>query len=82
MRRPSIKSSLLLIFTGIAVLFGLVAYLAIDGLGKTNGSTEEIADHWLPSVRHFFVKGHGSLQRLKLVLTLFFSTARVKRSES
>ncbi|MGO7986136.1 HAMP domain-containing methyl-accepting chemotaxis protein [Rhizobium leguminosarum] len=51
MRRPNIKSSLLLIFSGIALLFGLVAYLAVDGLRKTNGSTEEIASHWLPSVQ-------------------------------
>ncbi|PDS42268.1 methyl-accepting chemotaxis protein [Rhizobium anhuiense] len=51
MRRPNIKSSLLLIFSGIALLFGLVAYLAVDGLRKTNGSTEEIAAHWLPSVQ-------------------------------
>ncbi|PDT14042.1 methyl-accepting chemotaxis protein [Rhizobium sp. J15] len=51
MHRPNIKSSLLLIFSGIAVLFGLVAYLAVDGLRKTNGSTEEIANHWLPSVQ-------------------------------
>ncbi|WP_029871285.1 HAMP domain-containing methyl-accepting chemotaxis protein [Rhizobium leguminosarum] len=51
MRRPNIKSSLLLIFSGIALLFGLVAYLAVDGLRKTNGSTEEIATHWLPSVQ-------------------------------
>ncbi|MDF0664031.1 MULTISPECIES: HAMP domain-containing methyl-accepting chemotaxis protein [unclassified Rhizobium] len=51
MRRPSIKSSLLLIFSGIALLFGLVAYLAIDGLSKTNSSTEEIASRWLPSVQ-------------------------------
>ncbi|EJC84250.1 methyl-accepting chemotaxis protein [Rhizobium leguminosarum bv. trifolii WSM2297] len=51
MRRPSIKSSLLLIFIGVAVLFGIVAYLAIDGLSKTNGSTEEIATNWLPSVQ-------------------------------
>ncbi|MGO8035080.1 HAMP domain-containing methyl-accepting chemotaxis protein [Rhizobium leguminosarum] len=51
MRRPNIKSSLLLIFTGIALLFGLVAYLAVDGLQKTNGSTEEIATNWLPSVQ-------------------------------
>ncbi|QKK20042.1 HAMP domain-containing methyl-accepting chemotaxis protein [Rhizobium indicum] len=51
MRRPNIKSSLLLIFSGIALLFGLVAYLAVDGLRNTNGSTEEIATHWLPSVQ-------------------------------
>ncbi|NEJ69822.1 HAMP domain-containing protein [Rhizobium phaseoli] len=51
MRRPNIKSSLLLIFSGIAILFGLVAYLAVDGLRKTNGSTEEIATDWLPSVQ-------------------------------
>ncbi|EJC83551.1 methyl-accepting chemotaxis protein [Rhizobium leguminosarum bv. trifolii WSM2297] len=51
MLRPNIKSSLLLIFSGIALLFGLVAYLAVDGLRKTNGSTEEIASHWLPSVQ-------------------------------
>ncbi|TAZ71132.1 methyl-accepting chemotaxis protein (plasmid) [Rhizobium ruizarguesonis] len=51
MRRPSIKSSLLLIFSGVALLFGIVAYLAIDGLSKTNGSTEEIANNWLPSVQ-------------------------------
>ncbi|MGO7153380.1 HAMP domain-containing methyl-accepting chemotaxis protein [Rhizobium leguminosarum] len=51
MRRPNIKSSLLLIFTGIALLFGLVAYLAVDGLQKTYGSTEEIATNWLPSVQ-------------------------------
>ncbi|MBP2448184.1 methyl-accepting chemotaxis protein [Rhizobium leguminosarum] len=51
MRRPNIKSSLLLIFSGIALLFGLVAYLAVDGLRKTNGSTEEIATDWLPSVQ-------------------------------
>jgi methyl-accepting chemotaxis protein len=51
MRRPSIKSSLLLIFSGIALLFAIVAYLAIDGLSKTNGSTEEIATNWLPSVQ-------------------------------
>ncbi|ANL31512.1 methyl-accepting chemotaxis protein (plasmid) [Rhizobium phaseoli] len=51
MRRPNIKSSLLLIFGGIALLFGLVAYLAVDGLRNTNGSTEEIATRWLPSVR-------------------------------
>lgn len=51
MRRPNIKSSLLLIFSGIALLFGLVAYLAVDGLRKTNGSTEEIATNWLPSVQ-------------------------------
>ncbi|UVD60674.1 methyl-accepting chemotaxis protein (plasmid) [Rhizobium sp. Pop5] len=51
MRRPNIKSSLLLIFSGIALLFGLVAYLAVDGLRKTNGSTEEIATRWLPSVQ-------------------------------
>ncbi|MBX4926679.1 methyl-accepting chemotaxis protein [Rhizobium binae] len=51
MRRPNIKSSLLLIFGGIALLFGLVAYLAVDGLRKTNGSTEEIATRWLPSVQ-------------------------------
>ncbi|MGO8500543.1 methyl-accepting chemotaxis protein [Rhizobium leguminosarum] len=51
MRRPNIKSSLLLIFSGIALLFGLVAFLAVDGLRKTNGSTEEIASHWLPSVQ-------------------------------
>ncbi|WP_049734958.1 HAMP domain-containing methyl-accepting chemotaxis protein [Rhizobium ecuadorense] len=51
MRRPNIKSSLLFIFSGIALLFGLVAYLAVDGLRNTNGSTEEIATHWLPSVQ-------------------------------
>jgi methyl-accepting chemotaxis protein len=51
MRRPSIKSSLLLIFSSVALLFGIVAYLAIDGLSKTNGSTEEIATNWLPSVQ-------------------------------
>ncbi|MBX5204166.1 HAMP domain-containing methyl-accepting chemotaxis protein [Rhizobium sp. NZLR1] len=51
MHRPSIKSSLLLIFGSIALLFGIVAYLAIDGLSKTNGSTEEIATKWLPSVQ-------------------------------
>ena len=51
MRRPNIKSSLLLIFSGIALLFGLVAYLAVDGLRNTNGSTEEIATRWLPSVQ-------------------------------
>ncbi|NNH41993.1 methyl-accepting chemotaxis protein [Rhizobium laguerreae] len=51
MRRPSIKSSLVLIFSGVAVLFGVVAYLAIDGLSKTNGSTEDIATHWLKSVQ-------------------------------
>ncbi|MBX5302232.1 methyl-accepting chemotaxis protein [Rhizobium sp. NLR12b] len=51
MRRPNIKSSLLFIFSGIALLFGLVAYLAVDGLQKTNGSTEEIAANWLPSVQ-------------------------------
>ncbi|MGR9466885.1 HAMP domain-containing methyl-accepting chemotaxis protein [Rhizobium leguminosarum] len=51
MRRPNIKSSLLLIFSGIALLFGLVAYLAVDGLRNTNGSTEEIATNWLPSVQ-------------------------------
>ncbi|MGV4797233.1 methyl-accepting chemotaxis protein [Rhizobium sp. F40D2] len=51
MRRPNIKSSLLLIFSGVALLFGLVAYLAVDGLRKTNGSTEEIATDWLPSVQ-------------------------------
>jgi methyl-accepting chemotaxis protein len=51
MRRPNIKSSLLLIFSGIALLFGLVAYLAVDGLRKTDGSTEEIATNWLPSVQ-------------------------------
>ncbi len=49
--RPSIKSSLLLIFSSVALLFGIVAYLAIDGLSKTNGSTEEIATNWLPSVQ-------------------------------
>ena len=51
MRRPNIKTSLLLIFSGVALLFGLVAYLAVDGLRKTNGSTEEIATDWLPSVQ-------------------------------
>ncbi|TAX22746.1 methyl-accepting chemotaxis protein [Rhizobium leguminosarum] len=51
MRRPSIKSSLLIILGGLAVLFGLIAYLSIDGLSKTNGSTEEIAKNWLPSVQ-------------------------------
>ncbi|MBB4234608.1 HAMP domain-containing methyl-accepting chemotaxis protein [Rhizobium esperanzae] len=51
MRRPNIKSSLLLIFSVIAILFGVVAYLAVDGLRKTNGSTEEIATDWLPSVQ-------------------------------
>ncbi|ULJ82155.1 methyl-accepting chemotaxis protein (plasmid) [Rhizobium sp. C104] len=51
MRRPNIKTSLLLIFSGVALLFGLVAYLAVDGLCKTNGSTEEIATDWLPSVQ-------------------------------
>ncbi|WP_183843452.1 HAMP domain-containing methyl-accepting chemotaxis protein [Rhizobium etli] len=51
MRRPNIKTSLLLIFSGIALLFGLVAYLAVDGLRNTNGSTEEIATRWLPSVQ-------------------------------
>ena len=51
MHRPSIKSSLLLIFVGLALLFGIVAYLAIDGLSRTNGSTEEIATNWLPSVQ-------------------------------
>ncbi len=51
MRRPSIKSSLLLIFSSVALLFGIVAYLAIDGLSKTNGSTEEIATNRLPSVQ-------------------------------
>ncbi|MGY5778533.1 methyl-accepting chemotaxis protein [Rhizobium sp. LEGMi135b] len=51
MRRPSIKSSLLLIFGVVVLLFGVVAYLAIDGLNKTNGSTEEIATNWLPSVQ-------------------------------
>ncbi|MDR6817743.1 methyl-accepting chemotaxis protein [Neorhizobium sp. 2083] len=51
MRRPSIKSSLLLIFSGVALLFGIIAYLAIDGLSKTNGSTEAIATNWLPSVQ-------------------------------
>ena len=51
MRRPNIKMSLLLIFSGVALLFGLVAYLAVDGLRKTNGSTEEIATDWLPSVQ-------------------------------
>ncbi|MBB2673722.1 UNVERIFIED_ORG: methyl-accepting chemotaxis protein [Rhizobium esperanzae] len=40
-----------MIFSGIALLFGLVAYLAVDGLRNTNGSTEEIATHWLPSVQ-------------------------------
>ncbi|MGO7203077.1 MCP four helix bundle domain-containing protein, partial [Rhizobium ruizarguesonis] len=51
MRRPSIKSSLLIILGGLALLFGLIAYLSIDGLSKTNGSTEEIAKNWLPSVQ-------------------------------
>ncbi|TAY71707.1 methyl-accepting chemotaxis protein [Rhizobium leguminosarum] len=51
MRRPSIKSSLLIILGGLALLFGLIAYLSIDGLSKTNGSTEEIATNWLPSVQ-------------------------------
>jgi methyl-accepting chemotaxis protein len=51
MRRPNIKSSLLLIFSGITLLFGLVAYLAVEGLRNTNGSTEEIATRWLPSVQ-------------------------------
>ncbi len=51
MHRPSIKSSLLLIFVGLALLFGIVAYLAIDGLSRTNGSTEDIATNWLPSVQ-------------------------------
>ncbi|MBB3523368.1 methyl-accepting chemotaxis protein [Rhizobium sp. BK456] len=40
-----------MIFSGVALLFGLVAYLAVDGLRKTNGSTEEIATDWLPSVQ-------------------------------
>ena len=40
-----------MIFSGIALLFGLVAYLAVDGLRNTNGSTEEIATNWLPSVQ-------------------------------
>lgn len=51
MRRPNIKSSLLLIFSGVALLFGLIAYLSVNGLSQTNGSTEEIATHWLPSVQ-------------------------------
>ncbi|KPH07183.1 methyl-accepting chemotaxis protein (plasmid) [Rhizobium acidisoli] len=51
MRRPNIKMSLLLIFSGVALLFGLVAYLAVDGLRKTNDTTDEIATDWLPSVQ-------------------------------
>lgn len=42
---------MLLIFSAVAVLFGLIAYLSINGLSQTNGSTEEIATHWLPSVQ-------------------------------
>ncbi|NEJ74374.1 HAMP domain-containing protein [Rhizobium phaseoli] len=51
MRRPSIKSSLLIILGGLALLFALIAYLSVDGLSKTNGATEEIAKNWLPSVQ-------------------------------
>lgn len=51
MTRPSIKTSLLSLFVIVLLLFGIVAYFAINGLSATNRSTETIATNWLPSVK-------------------------------
>ncbi|MDO6962691.1 HAMP domain-containing methyl-accepting chemotaxis protein [Rhizobium alvei] len=50
MRRPSIKTTLVGIAAGIGVIFFLFTTFAMNGMNKLNGSTEEIAQNWLPSV--------------------------------
>jgi methyl-accepting chemotaxis protein len=50
MKRLSIKTSLISVFAGIGILFGISAVVGHTGLSATNGSTVDIATNWLPSI--------------------------------
>ncbi len=50
MKRPSIKLTLIGIFSVFAVLFSVTAYFAISGINVLNGSTTNFATNIVPSV--------------------------------
>ncbi len=51
MSRPSIKTSLIAIFAGIALLFTTFAWLSVNALTEVNAKAEELGVNWLPSVK-------------------------------
>lgn len=51
MKRPSIKLSFFAIFGVVALIVGVMGFVAVRGLAETNHATDEIATHWLPAVK-------------------------------
>ena len=51
MKRPSIKASMTGIFVLIGIILGGFAAISLSAMSTLNGSTEEISNNWLPSVK-------------------------------